>query len=280
MKNFFSSKKFVSTAALLAIVASSQASAAIAPNITFGGVDAGDDSGLTSGKLLDPSHVNNSGANGFFVETFDQATAVDGAAGPGDTQYNEGPNSDTCAVNGVGGGIVVNTSMTNGPFGVRKGSVDNVAAQPLDDNTCYGHTPAEGGDIPSWVEIDYTAFLAAQGDVGITYLGFYWGSVDTYNDFTFYSEGEEIGSILGTDLLAASDADSGDQTDPDSNRYVNIDFAFADAFDTVRISTNGIAGEFDNIVIGLANRPVPAPAGLAFLGLGLLGLSFSRKFKK
>ena len=44
MKNFFSSKKFVSTAALLAIVASSQASAA---SISFGGQMAGDDSGLT-----------------------------------------------------------------------------------------------------------------------------------------------------------------------------------------------------------------------------------------
>ncbi len=274
MKNFFSSKKFVSTAALLAIVASSQASAA---TISFGGQEADDNSGLTSNFIADPSHATNDGANGFFVETFDSATAIDDPdAGPGTTAFNEGPMSDGCAVNSTGSGIVVTSSA--GGLGVRKGSVDNVAAAPAGDDTCYGHTPAEGGETPAEVEIDYTAFLAAQGDVGITYIGFYWGSIDEYNDFSFYSGDTLIETISGDTLTTAANA--GNQTDPATNRYVNIDFAFADAFDRVIISSEGIAGEFDNIVIGLANRPVPAPAGLAFLGLGLLGLSFSRKFKK
>ena len=273
MKNFFSSKKFVSTAALLAIVASSQASAAA---VSFGGEAAGDDSGLTSSRLVDKSHATNNGAGGFFVETFDAATNIDGA-GAGTTAYNAaGAAGDCGAVNGTGGGIVVTSSA--GGLGVRNDDVDNGAAAPANDNTCYGHTPAIGGSTPAEVEIDYTAFLAAQGDVGITYIGFYWGSIDEYNDFSFYSGDTLIETISGDSLTTAANA--GNQTDPDTNRYVNIDFAFADAFDRVVISSTGIAGEFDNIVIGLANRPVPAPAGLAFLGLGLLGLSFSRKFKK
>jgi hypothetical protein len=273
MKNFFSSKKFVSTAALLAIVASSQASAA---SISFGGQMAGDDSGLTSNFVADPSHAMNDGANGFFVETFDSATALDGAPA-GTTEYNAaGAAGVGCAVNSTGSGIVV-TSSTDG-LGVRNDDVNNGAAAPANDNTCYGHTPAIGGDLPAWVEIDYTAFLASQGDFGITYLGFYWGSIDEYNTFSFFSGDDLVAEIDGETLTDAANA--GNQTDPETNRYVNIDFSFADAFDRVRISTTGIAGEFDNIVIGLASRPVPAPAGLAFLGLGLLGLSFSRKFKK
>jgi len=279
MKNLFGSKTIISTAVLLAIVASQQVSAA---SITFGGQAAGDGSGQTSSRISDPSHAINNGTGGFFVETFDQATNIDGAPA-GDTQYNEpglAADSATCAVNGTGGGITVNTSASTA-FGVRKGSVPNVAAQPLNDSTCYGHTPAEGGDLPSWVEIDYSGFLAAQGGgVRIDYLGFYWGSVDNYNDFEFFSGDDSVAKITGPELLALSNAASGDQTDPDSNRYVNIDFSFAESFDRVRVSTSGIAGEFDNIVIGLNNRQVPSPAGLAFLGLGLLGLSFSRKFGK
>lgn len=273
MKNFFSSKKFVSTAALLAIVVSSQASAA---TISFGGQTATDGSGLTSNNVIDPSHAINDGSNGFFVETFDAATGVDGAAA-GSVAFNAAGAAGTgCAVNSTGSGILV-TSSTDG-LGVRSGSVPNVAAAPANDSTCYGHTPAEGGALPASVEIDYSAFLASQGDVGITYIGFYWGSIDEYNTFSFYSGADLVEEIDGETLTTAANA--GNQSSPVTNRYVNIDFSIADAFDRVVISTSGIAGEFDNIVIGLANRPVPAPAGLAFLGLGLLGLSFSRKFKK
>merc|ERR1712000_380119 len=49
------------------------------------------------------------------------------------------------------------------------------------------------------VEFDYTNLLdfysnlAGNGvQLGITYLGFYWGSVDTFNDFEFYSRGSLV----------------------------------------------------------------------------------------
>ncbi|MBU3016172.1 PEP-CTERM sorting domain-containing protein [Paraglaciecola agarilytica] len=282
MKNFFSSKKFVSTAALLAIVASSQASAA---TISFDDkVAAGDGSGYTSGRLADTSHATNDGANGFFVETFDAATPVTlPGTVAGTTDFNApGADGDGCAINSTGSSIMV--VGTTDDIQVRNNSINNGAAAPAEDSTCYAHTPAvdpnrDPSTVDSSVTIDYSAFLAAQSEpVGITYLGFYWGSIDEYNTFTFFSGDDEVAKIDGEELTTASNA--GDQTDPETNRYVSIDFTLAEAFDRVEISTTGIAGEFDNIVIGLASRPVPAPAGLAFLGLGLLGLSFSRKFKK
>lgn len=275
MKKFLSKTKMLASAIVLGLAVSASANAA---TVTFGGQDATDGSGRTS-AFIDSSNLLD-GSTGYFVETFDDATQTVGV-GAGSDQYNADSSFDaTCAVNGAGTpGINVTTSSATA-LGVRSGSVSNVAAAPLNDTTCYGYTPGQGGSLPSWVEIDYSGFLAAQLDTGITYLGFYWGSVDTYNDFSFYSGNDLVAEISGADLLAQLGGVSGSQTGVKSNVYVNIAFSFADAFDKVRITSTGVAGEFDNIVIGLKNRPVPAPAGLAFLGLGLLGLGLSKRFKK
>lgn len=269
MKIIFSKVKIISASALFAVAAFHQASAA---TITFGGQNATDGSGITS-SLVDPSNILD-GSTGFFVQTFDDDTKTVGAP-PGIKDFND-PGFDTCALNGSASGIEVKTSGSLA-LAIRQGNKTNVAAAPLNDSTCYAYTPAEGGATPSWAEIDYSAFLKTQGDVGITYLGFYWGSVDIYNDFDFYSGNTLLNSITGSELLAALNGQSGNQNSESSNQYVNIDFTFADAFDRVRITSSGIAGEFDNIVLGLKNRPVPAPAGLAFLIIGLLGLRLSKR---
>ena len=47
----------------------------------------------------------------------------------------------------------------------------------------------------------FDSMYSEQAPFGITYLGFYWGSVDTYNSFAFYSGETLIGSISGTELL-------------------------------------------------------------------------------
>ncbi|MEP7702692.1 PEP-CTERM sorting domain-containing protein [Paraglaciecola sp. 25GB23A] len=273
MKNMLTKTKLLAASMVFGLAVTSGANAA---TVSFGGQAATDLSGLTS-SFVDPSNLLD-GSTGFFVETFDDATQTVGV-GPGSKDYNVDPAS-SCAVNGAGTpGIVVSASAANA-LGVRSGSVSNVAAAPLGDQTCYGYTPGQGGALPSWVEIDYSGFLAAQLDTGITYLGFYWGSVDDYNDFEFYSGGSLIETITGSSLLAQLGGVNGSQTNRDSNVYVNIAFSFADAFDRVRITSTGVAGEFDNIVIGLRNRPVPAPTGLAFLGLGLLGLGLAKRMKK
>ncbi|MFT6735302.1 MAG: hypothetical protein ACJAS9_003508 [Polaribacter sp.] len=297
MKNkFLTNIKVLSASVVLAMTVVGSASAAsisVGNSSNLNGVAqlATDNSGLTSVNV--PSSNLTDGSGGFFVETFDQATqtlAPGQAPGGtvqfpvGDITFNEGNDSSGCAVNGTGAGIKITESVVGASFGVRKGTQNGVAAAPLADETCFGYTPSEGGTVPSWVEVDYEDFLLANGDVGITFLGFYWGSVDVYNDFTFYNiDGAEIDTITGSQLLTEAGGTSGDRDDPESNLYVAIDFDFADAFTKLRVTSNGIAGEFDNIVIGLKNRdivPVPAPSGVALLGLGLLGLGLRKRLRK
>jgi hypothetical protein len=303
MKNLLNKTKVFSASLVLAMAFAGSASAL---TISFGNASnlngvaqiAADGSGLTSVNV--PASNLTNGSNGYFVETFDKATQTlqpdfipDGLGGfipnptagqpfpAGTMAYNDAGFAD-CAVNGVGSGITIATSAA-GAFGVRQGSVPNKAAAPANDETCFGYTPQDRAVLPSWVEVDYSAFLANAGDVGITFLGFYWGSIDSYNDFTFYAGTREIQTITGSQLLSQSGGTSGDQQGPGSNVYVAIDFTLANAFDKVRITSRRVAGEFDNIVIGLQNRPdrpVPAPAGLAFLALGLLGLGLKKRFSK
>jgi hypothetical protein len=303
MKNkLFTNIKVLSSSVLLAMAVASSANAATfnfgnAGNLNGVAQLSSDDSKLTSVNV--PASNLTNGANGFFVETFDQATQTlqpdflaDGitpnpSAGVpfpgGATTFNEGVGSAGCAVNGTGAGITITESNIGSSFGVRKLSGTGAAA-PAGDTSCFGYTPKQGGTIPSWVEIDYAPFLLGAGDVGITFLGFYWGSIDTFNDFTFYDNlGAPIQTITGSSLLTASGGTSGNQTADSSNLYVAIDFALAEAFTKLRITTNGIAGEFDNVVIGLQGRPgvsVPAPSGVALLGLGLLGLGLRKRLRK
>ena len=279
MSNLVKKTKLVTLAALLAFGAASQASAA---TITFGGQVATDGSGVTSSRIDASNQITAATvSNGYFVETFDAATAYPIGAG-GDTQYNIAGSSTGCQVNSPLG----ITPSALGVVGVRNDSVPNVAAAPAGDSTCYAYTTPETIGTDSFVDIDYTTFLANIGDIdaslagsSIDYLGFYWGSVDTYNSFQFFSGDTMVAEITGPELLAEFNGTSGNQTSPASNTYVNIDFSFAESFDNFRVVSSGIAGEFDNIVVGLTQR-VPAPGSLAFLGLGLLGLGLGRKFKK
>jgi len=295
MRNIFN-KKNAALIALTTALSCSQANAAI---ISFFGdnIESGqwatDGSGLTSSfvdqsNLIDPS-------NGYFIETFDTATAMIGLPA-GDPvkqmQYNVDGQSTGCGVNTLSqDGITV--TETGGGLGVAIGNVPGKAAKPgnggganYEDNTCYGFTPASG--TSGTVTVDYTGFLAGisaatQTDAQLDYFGFYWGSVDAYNDFEFFGSGDDAGDTVaftGQSLLDALGGQAGNQSSPTSNTYVNIDF---DGFtwNKFTVTSTGIAGEFDNVVTGLTSRrkDVPEPTTLAIFGLGLMGLSLVRRKK-
>ncbi len=285
MKKIFS-KTNASILALCAALSCTQASAAI---ITFFGDDiasgqwATDGSGLTS-SFVDQSNLINP-SNGYFIETFDMNTAMLGLPVNPDLSYNVAGQSTGCGVNTLSQpGITVNE--TGGGLGVAIGNVPGDAAKPgnggganYEDNTCYGFTPKVGNS--GTVEVDYSAFLAGLGGLQLDYFGFYWGSVDTYNDFEFFNDDtQQSVAITGTQLLDQLGGQSGNQSESNSNTYVNIDF---DGFSWNRfvVTSTGIAGEFDNIVTGLTNRrrDVPEPTTLAIFGLAIIGLSLANRKK-
>jgi len=246
-----------------------------AASISFTYDAATDGSGLTS-QYIDPI---TGGLPGYFIETFDQATGD--PSFPGSTAYNDPGFDQDCAVNSVNGGPAgVLVTPPSNEVGVRQGSVTNVAAAPANDSTCYAYLTNNDVGTASF-EFDYSQLLSFNADTGITYLGFYWGSVDRYNDFNFYSGGNLVSRITGSGLLSALGGSAGNQTGPGSNVYVNIDFSFAEQFDRLVINTSGIAGEFDNIVVGLSQRPVtvssPGSSALLLLGLAAIGLRLRRK---
>jgi len=259
---------------LLALAMSSAAllsAPAQAMVITYGGQAASDGSGLTSAFIP----ASNTGlASGWYVETFDPATAAPGdAATPGFPLPGNISIAAGCSLNASGH---VGITTTGGGLGVQQGSNGSGAA-PAGDNTCYGFGPAPGSNTTqATVKVDYSALLAP--GVNITYLGLYYGSIDTYNDIWLYNGDTVIRKILGADVLANVGGTSGDQLAPGSNVYVNFAFAPADGFTGYEFRTSGIAFEVDNIVVGLSNRAeVPEPGSLALVGAGLIGFAALRR---
>lgn len=285
MCKLFSTPKLLALGSIMLMGAFSSSYAA---TISFGGVAASDGSGLTS-QYMDPITGATTVGN-YLIETFDSATGVPGY--PGSTQYTKPGFESECAVNSINNSpLGVSVTANASQIGIRKGSVKSVAAAPAGDNTCYGYLSNNGSGVATAI-FDYTSMLSFfdnmysdQAPFGITYLGFYWGSVDTYNSFKFYSGETLVASITGVELLGALQGTTGNQTSASSNTYVNIDFTLEEQFDKLVITTSGIAGEFDNLVLGITGQPinqvpVPAPSAVLLFALGLAGVGFARAKRK
>ncbi len=265
----------------LAVTAILGSSVAQAVTVDFGYKVATDGSGKTSQKINASNVVDP--ATGYYIETFDQATGNPGSV----TTYPgvQFLNTD-CSINTLG--TAGTLTVTGGGFAITKNSVGGVNAAPAGNSSCYGFGPAPGSaTTTATARIDYSGDLVP--GVKISYLGLYYGSIDSYNNLAFYDEEGLMtggggllndGVISGIEILTLLGGETGNQVDDRSNVYVNFTFEPDEAFTAFEIRTIGRAVEADNIVTGLTNRrDLPEPGSLAMLGLGLAGLAVARRRK-
>lgn len=274
------------TAIAVATVATMASVPAQAANITFDYQVPTDGSGKTSNLV----NANNTSSNPFvFIETFDKPGSAGGAIAA---------NGGTVIVQAGGGFNTLNPAtdliITQGSLGIRQGSVSGVAAAPAGDTSFYAFGPGPNSGSAAKVTVDYAASLAALPGVNVTYLGLYYGSIDTYNNIAFYGKDTKgdgyddtdlikgtgyfsDGVVTGSELLSVFGGQSGNQTQNSSNIYANFFFDQSEGFTAFEFRTTGIAFELDNVVTGYSNRDLPEPGSLALLALGLFGLAGMRR---
>lgn len=161
------------------------------------------------------------------------------------------------------------TAVGGSGGGIRTNSVPSAYAQPATSSDNY-LSVGVGGPYPNAVT------LSSAND--FTTFSLLWGSIDSYNEISFFNDGVQVGSTFtGAAFAQLPSGPNGNQVSDDTNRYVFFTFTGGDRFDTVLFRSGAPAFEIDNVALGgraNAEGAVPELSTWGLMVLGFLGIGF------